>query len=139
MWAELEELNLGRLRIASKGVDREGDELVEVDADGQRREGMFMIGQVAALRDRVRHRRRAAPRGERGQHRAPPRPDPARVPADHRRAGAARRRGRRHGRALRRAADLTRFWANVVAGVDAVTEVPAERWAVDRYYTERPR
>ena len=28
MWAELESLNLGRLRIASKGVSREGDRLV---------------------------------------------------------------------------------------------------------------
>jgi acyl transferase domain-containing protein len=26
------------------------------------------------------------------------------------------------------------FWAEVVAGTDAVTEVPAERWDVDRYY-----
>ena len=43
-----------------------------------------------------------------------------------------------------RAADLRAFWSNVVAGVDAVTEVPAERWSIDRYYTEgrgrrRPR
>ena len=51
MWAELEGLNLGRLRIAAKGIVRDGDTLTDVDADEVRREGMFMIGQVAALRD----------------------------------------------------------------------------------------
>jgi acyl transferase domain-containing protein/NAD(P)H-dependent flavin oxidoreductase YrpB (nitropropane dioxygenase family) len=55
---ELEGLNLGRLRIASKGVVRhnseKGEALYEVaDAAEIRREGMFMIGQVAALRQGV--------------------------------------------------------------------------------------
>ncbi|HEX6166588.1 MAG TPA: nitronate monooxygenase, partial [Acidimicrobiales bacterium] len=49
-WAELEGLNLGRLRVASKGLRREGDELVSVDRDVQRDEGMFMIGDVATMR-----------------------------------------------------------------------------------------
>ncbi|HEY7938741.1 MAG TPA: nitronate monooxygenase, partial [Acidimicrobiales bacterium] len=44
MWADLEQLNLGRLRIASKGVERAGDDLVELDDATQAREGMFMIG-----------------------------------------------------------------------------------------------
>ena len=52
MWTELEGLNLGRLRIASKGLVRDGDVVTEVGDDVRRREGMFMIGQVAALRDR---------------------------------------------------------------------------------------
>ncbi len=50
MWAALELLNLGRLRIASKGLRRDGDELGTVEADVQKREGMYMMGQVAALR-----------------------------------------------------------------------------------------
>src|SRR5579875_1159110 len=49
----LEQLNIGRLRIASKGVDRSGSELVEVDGAGQWERGMYMIGQVAALHDSV--------------------------------------------------------------------------------------
>src|SRR6185369_11503622 len=52
-WAALEQLNLGRLRIASKGLVRQGDRLVDVDGATQAREGMFMIGQVAALRCEV--------------------------------------------------------------------------------------
>ena len=50
MWAQLEQLNLGRLRIAAKGLERRGDQIVEVDDAAQQREGMYMIGQVAALR-----------------------------------------------------------------------------------------
>ncbi|WP_020649517.1 type I polyketide synthase [Solimonas variicoloris] len=47
----LEELNLGRLRIASKGVNRDDSgKVVEIGADRQLSDGMYMIGQVATLR-----------------------------------------------------------------------------------------
>ena len=49
-WERLEQLNLGRLRLASRGLVRDDDGLKAVDDDEQRREGMFMIGQVATLR-----------------------------------------------------------------------------------------
>jgi NAD(P)H-dependent flavin oxidoreductase YrpB (nitropropane dioxygenase family) len=64
VWGELETLNLGRLRIASKGLVREGAELRRVDERELRDEGMFMIGQVATLRHRTR-----APRPARHRHR----------------------------------------------------------------------
>ena len=35
------------------------------------------------------------------------------------------------------APDAAAFWANVVAGVDSVTEVPATRWDPDLYYDKR--
>ena len=47
---ELELLNLGRLRLASKGVQRRSDSaasLVPVTQEEQRRKGMFMIGDAA--------------------------------------------------------------------------------------------
>ncbi|MDQ3825471.1 MAG: nitronate monooxygenase, partial [Actinomycetota bacterium] len=50
MWTELEQLNMGRLRIASKGLRRNGDALVAVNAGVQHREGMVMLGDVATLR-----------------------------------------------------------------------------------------
>ncbi|MFP5305253.1 MAG: beta-ketoacyl synthase N-terminal-like domain-containing protein, partial [Gammaproteobacteria bacterium] len=47
----LEELNLGRLRVASKGVDRDaGGRIVDIARQRQLDEGMYMIGQVATLR-----------------------------------------------------------------------------------------
>ncbi|HMQ26437.1 MAG TPA: nitronate monooxygenase, partial [Acidimicrobiales bacterium] len=127
-WAELEQLNLGRLRIATKGVAREGGELVEVDEDGQRREGMFMIGQaatlrhevttVAALHDEVSAGSTAyladlgATRGD-GDGAAEARPIDIAI------VGMAA--------AFPGAPDTARYWSNVVAGVDAITEVPADR------------
>ena len=53
-WAELETLNLGRLRIASKGIVRDDTGLVTVDPDHQRREGARSVSQglLAAARGR---------------------------------------------------------------------------------------
>ena len=61
-------MNLGRLRVATKGVDRAagGGERRRARrrarATSSTRRGMYMIGQVAALRDRGHHDRRAARR-----------------------------------------------------------------------------
>ena len=57
----LERLNIGRLRIASKGTERnphrgsdpDAPKLVQVDPGDQWNRGMYMIGQVAAIRDRI--------------------------------------------------------------------------------------
>ncbi|MBO0867276.1 MAG: nitronate monooxygenase, partial [Micromonosporaceae bacterium] len=51
VWERLEMLNVGRLRIASKGLRRDGDQLVQLDEATQAAEGLFMAGQVAVLRD----------------------------------------------------------------------------------------
>ena len=49
----LEALNVGRLRIASKGIDRIGEgadvQYVEVSREAQLEQGMYMIGQIASL------------------------------------------------------------------------------------------
>lgn len=36
------------------------------------------------------------------------------------------------------APDLARFWANLCAGTDSVTEVPADRWPVDAWFDPDP-
>lgn len=54
----LELLNVGRLRIASKGLAHKGEQkgldetggYVELDVEAQRREGLYMMGEVARLR-----------------------------------------------------------------------------------------
>ena len=48
--AALETLLLGRLRIAAKGIARDAAGLHAVDTAAQLAEGMFMMGEVAALR-----------------------------------------------------------------------------------------
>ncbi|HVW44944.1 MAG TPA: SDR family NAD(P)-dependent oxidoreductase [Amycolatopsis sp.] len=141
-WEELEQINVGRLRVASKGVRREGTELVAVDVPDQLTEGLFMAGQVAVLRSQVTtigqlHRSvtdAAAFLTERARTvrewlgpievTEPEAPSPLDVAI----VGMACM--------FPQAPDLAKFWANVVRGVDAVTEVPATRWDPGVYYAE---
>ncbi|MEV7983210.1 beta-ketoacyl synthase N-terminal-like domain-containing protein, partial [Streptomyces sp. NPDC086519] len=137
VWEELERLNVGRLRIASKGLERAATgALTEVDAERQLAEGMFMAGEVAVLRSATTtvaalHRsvtqgaadflaaRAEAVRGRLGGA-DEPRPEAPPAPLDIAIVGMACM--------FPQAPDLAAFWANVVAGHDAVTEVPADRW-----------
>ncbi|MFD7657786.1 beta-ketoacyl synthase N-terminal-like domain-containing protein, partial [Actinosynnema sp. NPDC059797] len=139
-WERLERFNVGRLRLASKGLERVGDELRPVDEDRQRAEGMFMAGEVSVLRDAVTtvadlHESVGASaarwlRDRAGAVRAAlaepvvaePAPAPLRVAV----VGMAC--------VFPGAPDLPSFWANVLAGRDCVTEVPAERWDPEVYY-----
>ncbi|MDX3313388.1 SDR family oxidoreductase [Streptomyces sp. ME08-AFT2] len=133
VWEELERLNVGRLRVASKGVTRDADgALTPVDEERQLADGMFMAGEVAVLRSApttlaalhtsvttgaLGHlARRAAEFG------LPEEPAEAAAPAplDVAVVGMACM--------FPEAPDLAAFWANVVGGVDAVGEVPADRW-----------
>ncbi|MFI6251386.1 SDR family oxidoreductase [Streptomyces sp. NPDC051016] len=130
LWEELEKLNVGRLRIASKGLDRDPDSgrLDRVDEQRQLDDGMFMAGEVAVLRSAtttVAALHHAVTDGaadllaqrSAGEQRPEP---PAPAPLDIAIVGMACM--------FPQAPDLATFWANVVAGHDAVTEVPPERW-----------
>ncbi|MER6534943.1 SDR family NAD(P)-dependent oxidoreductase [Streptomyces sp900105755] len=130
VWEELERLNVGRLRIASKGVDRTaGGRLTPVDEQRQFSDGMFMAGEVAVLRSvttTVAALHHAVTDGaadllaRRTTAVARPARLPAPAPLDIAIVGMACM--------FPGAPDLATFWANVVAGHDAVTEVPVERW-----------
>ncbi|MFF4119222.1 SDR family NAD(P)-dependent oxidoreductase [Streptomyces sp. NPDC001714] len=130
VWEELERLNVGRLRIASKAVDRSADgALAPVDEQRQFSEGMFMAGEVAVLRSAtttVAALHHAVTGGaadflaRRTTAVARPVQPPAPAPLDIAIVGMACM--------FPEAPDLATFWANVVAGHDAVTEVPVERW-----------
>ncbi|MGW2683212.1 SDR family oxidoreductase [Streptomyces sp. NPDC001414] len=137
LWEELERLNVGRLRIASKGVDRSAaGELTPVDEQRQLNEGMFMAGEVAVLRSArttlaaLHHAVTdgAADRLARRPAPEPRREPPAPAPLDIAIVGMAGM--------FPQAPDLATFWAHVVAGHDAVTEVPAERWDPDVHHAD---
>ncbi|WP_416974752.1 SDR family oxidoreductase [Streptomyces sp. 4F14] len=129
VWEELERLNVGRLRIASKGVERDADgALASVDEQRQLAEGMFMAGEVAVLRSRtttIAALHASVTTGamaflaERTSPHTVVQPE-APAPLDVAIVGMACM--------FAGSPDLPSFWANVVAGVDAVTEVPPERW-----------
>ena len=135
----LESLNLGRLRLASKGILRETDALgsaryVEVPPGQQRLDGMYMLGQVAALRREVLSirdlHRQVSVAGtalldevEPSGPAAIPNPPP---PCDVAIVGM--------GCVLPGATDARAFWSNILNKVDAITEVPPERFDADRFF-----
>jgi len=138
----LEELNIGRLRTASKGtrrhprygVEPDAPKLVDVEPDEQWRQGMYMIGEVAAMHDRVvpldaLHADvidgAAAILDALPAH-ARVTGEPAPPPADIAIIGV--------GTILPGAPDVATFWSNILEKVDAVGEVPAERWDWRAYF-----
>jgi acyl transferase domain-containing protein/NAD(P)H-dependent flavin oxidoreductase YrpB (nitropropane dioxygenase family)/NADP-dependent 3-hydroxy acid dehydrogenase YdfG len=135
----LEDLNLGRLRVASKGITREGDKFVDVAREDQLEQGMYMIGQVAALRSGVSTVREvhetasagsvrmleALPMAEDGRDRSTrnvPRPCDVAI------VGMSC--------VLPGAPNIETFWSNIVSGVDAITEIPPGRFDTDAYYSQ---
>ncbi|MEU9416705.1 SDR family NAD(P)-dependent oxidoreductase [Streptomyces sp. NPDC048272] len=142
MWEELERLNLGRLRIAGKGLRRGAAGLEPVGEPEQLADGLFMLGQAATLRSDTTtvaelhaqvtrgateflNRRAAETAGAAGDQ-ARPAPDPLDVAI----VGMAC--------AYPGAPGLDSYWSQILAGRDAVTEVPVERWDPGLYYDPDP-
>jgi acyl transferase domain-containing protein/NAD(P)H-dependent flavin oxidoreductase YrpB (nitropropane dioxygenase family)/NAD(P)-dependent dehydrogenase (short-subunit alcohol dehydrogenase family) len=127
----LEQLNVGRLRIAAKGVDRRGGAgapLAAVSLLDQKDQGLYMLGEAATLRSArttiAELHREIATGGpallvsQRGLG-APPLQERPR-PSDIAIVGIS---------ALMPGATSARqFWANTLQGHDSITEVPADRW-----------
>ncbi|MFB9682607.1 SDR family NAD(P)-dependent oxidoreductase [Amycolatopsis plumensis] len=121
-WQRLEELNTGRLRVASKGVRRDGEAL---DPATQLAEGMFMAGEVAVLRDRrttIAELHGDVTSGKTFVRQEEPATDSDDIAI----VGMAC--------TFPGARDLPAFWSAVLRGDDAVTEVPRDRWDPDVYF-----
>lgn len=141
-WEELERRNLGRLRIASKGLRHtDGGPPAPVGERDQRREGLYMLGQAATARHAtttVAALHTAVTDGAtaqlvaRAQEFRPPVAQPERdaAPLDIAIVGMAC--------CYPGAPDAARYWSNVVTGVDSVTEVPADRWDAATYHDPDP-
>ncbi|XRQ13380.1 SDR family NAD(P)-dependent oxidoreductase [Actinomadura welshii] len=133
----LEKLNLGRLRVAAKGLRRSSP----VDAAGQRAAGLYALGEAAALR--------SATTGIAALHEQVTAGATAFLAARAAELGMAPRPAPRDGSGARRPrpADIAiigigcvfpgarhadGYWANIVAGTDSVTEVT--RWDPDVHH-----
>jgi acyl transferase domain-containing protein/NAD(P)-dependent dehydrogenase (short-subunit alcohol dehydrogenase family)/NAD(P)H-dependent flavin oxidoreductase YrpB (nitropropane dioxygenase family) len=145
----LEELNLGRLRIASKGVAHNpahehgptSPRFVTLSTAQQQHQGMYMIGQVAALRDRTctiteLHHNVSVQGSERLREvsrldRPPEIISRKEQPCDVAIIGMAC--------LLPKADNLNTFWQNILNKVDAITEVPGERWDWRLYFDSDPK
>ena len=139
----LEGLNVGRLRVATKGVDRSGgpgSPLRTVSDEYQATQGLFMLGQVATLRTQTttiedlhgelcigstelleRHQLGVEPSNEAEK----PRPSDIAI------VGMAA--------VFPGAASASQFWSNTLRGFDAITEIPPDRWDWRLYYDADPK
>ncbi|HEY7155520.1 MAG TPA: beta-ketoacyl synthase N-terminal-like domain-containing protein, partial [Gemmataceae bacterium] len=139
----LEALNVGRLRVASKGIDRtassnDSARFVAVEEEDQFRRGMYMIGQAASLRQGVvtmsqLHEDICAGGARLLQAIEPDaqRPQPRERPSDIAIIGMAC--------FLPGASDLRAYWENVLGRVNAITEVPLDHWDWRLYYDANPK
>jgi acyl transferase domain-containing protein/NAD(P)H-dependent flavin oxidoreductase YrpB (nitropropane dioxygenase family) len=140
MWVQLELLNTGRLRLASKGLEHDG---TEIDEATQAAEGLYMAGQVAVLREavttvpalhaevttgacdyydlRMSELRQLLAAEEAGEADEPSQPLDIAI------VGMAGM--------FAQSPDMDSFWHTILSGKDAFTEVPAERWDTAIYYT----
>jgi acyl transferase domain-containing protein/NAD(P)H-dependent flavin oxidoreductase YrpB (nitropropane dioxygenase family) len=140
----LERMNLGRLRVASKGVDRaasvngNGSGLADVPADEQFARGMYMIGQVAALRHEVTtvaelHRdvTSESTSPDAAVRIQPAEQEPAPPPCDVAIVGLSC--------FYPNATSLWNYWENILAKTNAVIEIPPTHWDWRPYYDPDPR
>ena len=139
---ELEALNVGRLRVAAKGVDRPSgadSPLSNLAGDHQYEHGLYMLGQAATLRGALTtienlHREiadgsaalleRGPGRGVKGRRK---RSRPSNVAI----IGMAA--------VVPGAGDVRRFWENTLRERDAIREVPGDRWDASLYFNADPK
>lgn len=140
----LERFNVGRSRIASKGVDRNpafgkvdgAEKLIAVGPEDQFARGLYMIGQVAGLHHApttiaALHADVCAGSVA---HLAPFAPAEA-APAEPVAEGPGTRIAITGiGTILPGAAELSAYWENILDRVDAIQEVPERRWDWRRYF-----
>lgn len=138
---ELELMNLGRLRIASKGTARgkSGSELETIPVEKQWQEGMYMIGQVAAMHDKV------LTIAELHENISSAGQKLLTALSDRDFSVSVGREGQREGIAIvgmscmfPQANDVETFWQNILNKVDAIDEVPETHFNWKNYYDKDP-
>ena len=132
----LEDLTLGRLRIASKGLVRQGSAINAVAEGEQLRDGMYMIGQVATLQDQVSsvealHEAVSGGSSQVLHELAVEQTQNRQTASDIAIIGIS---------TLVPQADYPEtFWSNILQKVDAITEIPSSRWDWRLYFDPDPK
>ena len=142
----LDRIKLGRLRIATKGLARNPDhhnnpqtpKFINLNEQEQREQGIYLVGQLVAMRgqvatiDALHHdlSTRATARLDKiWQACREDYPDPSEAPpADIAIVGMAC--------LLPGASTLQAFWENILNKINAIQEIPPERWDWRLYYDQ---
>ncbi len=132
VWIRLEELNLGRSRIATKGIERIGTDLVKLNEEEQKEKGLYMIGQIAALNQKEitldeLHKHVAIDNNNLlSQLPDITLPISNIEPLDVAIVGISGIFPEAH--------NIEEYWRNIVLGKNCITEVPDSRWNKELYY-----
>ena len=132
VWLRLEELNLGRLRIASKGVERIGTDLVKLNSEEIGEKGLFMIGQVAAMHDKVFTMAELNEDVTVGSNKLLEDLKPLELPESKVKPLDVAIVGLSG--IFPEAHNIEEFWRNIITNKNSITEVPDTRWNKDLYY-----
>lgn len=136
---ELELLHLGRLRIASKGLLRDGGKLRPVEETEQWSLGMYMIGQLSSMKKRVITMKEL--HEDISVHGA------RMLAADGAEHSSMMIESSGSGDIIKEPVaivgmacnlplsnDVEQFWRNILDRVDAIEEVPASHWSWEKFY-----
>ncbi|MCB9469472.1 MAG: SDR family NAD(P)-dependent oxidoreductase [Candidatus Obscuribacterales bacterium] len=135
---ELELLHLGRLRIASKGLLRDGGKLRPVEEKEQWSLGMYMIGQLSSMRKHITTmyelHQNISEEGARLVLADRVQSNPL-IEAD-RSNDTLKEPVAIVGMAcnLPLSNDVEQFWRNILDRVNAIEEVPASHWSWEKFY-----
>ena len=132
VWEKLEKLNVGRLRIAAKGIERQGDQLVNIPKDDQLDLGMYMIGQIATMQNKVLTLEELHQNVSIGNYEYIQEAALSELPTSSEKSLDIAIVGMEC--IFPGAKNLDEFWRNIILGKDSVTEVPDERWNKELYY-----
>lgn len=128
----LEMLNLGRLRIATKGLKIHGDKFVPVSSKEQIEQGLYMTGTVTELASKVSSIKDVHERIVSGSFKALSEitlPKQQKAPSELTDIAIIGMSG-----IFPEAENLEEFWRNIIFGRDCITEVPKERWSTDIFF-----
>ncbi|GHT78418.1 hypothetical protein FACS1894104_1570 [Actinomycetota bacterium] len=130
---KLEELNLGRLRIAAKGLERLGDEIVELTQAQQLERGLYMTGAVTPLIDEATtidalHQSLIV------QSQALLTAIEPTAVCDLRSHASVDVAIIGMSGIFPDAANIDEYWRNIIFNKNSITEVPQERWQTELFY-----
>lgn len=137
VWLRLEDLNLGRLRIAAKGIERIGTDLVKLNDKEQVEKGLYMMGQIASLHHKELTIAELHENVTVGNNQllekleSIPLPESNAKPLDVAIVGISG--------IFPDAKNIEEYWRNILLGRNCVTEVPDSRWNKDLYYNPDTR
>lgn len=134
MLLKLEEINIGRLRIAAKGIERTEEKiLAEISKEEQLAKGLYMAGQVASMKGNtctIKELHEEVAVNSRkiiSELKDAPSPYRQSKPLDIAIIGMAG--------IFPDAQDIDEYWKNLIMGKDCMSEVSDERWNKELFYT----